>query len=135
MYGLPHAGIIAQNLLTKRLNAAGYHQSDQTPGFWKHTTRPICFTLTVDNFGVKYVGDEHAQHLIDVLEEFYEVDKDWTGKKYCGTNLDWDYDRRKVHLSMPGCCSEALTRFRHEAGRARMDQPHKHAIPVYGAKI
>ena len=135
MHGLPHAGIIAQNLLTKRLNAAGYHQSDQTPRLWKHDTRPICFTLIVDDFGVKYEGDEHAQHLIDVLEEFYEVEKDWTGKKYCGINLDWDYDRRRVHLAMPGYCTETLTIFRHKAGRVRMDQPHKHAIPAYGAKI
>ena len=43
MYGLPHAGIIAQKLLEERLNAAGYYQSDKTPGFWKHKWRPICF--------------------------------------------------------------------------------------------
>ena len=36
MYGLPHVGIIAQRLLEERLNKAGYHQSDRTPGFWKH---------------------------------------------------------------------------------------------------
>ena len=35
---------------------------------------------------------------------------------------------------MPGYCSEALTRFQHEAGKV-MDQPHQHAVPVYGAKI
>ena len=37
-------------------------------------------------------------------------------------------------MSMPGYCSEALTRFRHKAGKL-MDQPHQHAIPVYGAEI
>ena len=98
-------------------------------------TRPICFTLIVDDFGVKYVGDKHAQHLVDVLQEFYVVDKYWDGKKYCGINLDWDYDRRRVHLSMPGYCSDVLIRFCHEAGRFCMDQPHKHAIPAYRAKI
>ena len=34
MYGLPQAGIIAQDLLTKRLNKAGYRQSKITPGYW-----------------------------------------------------------------------------------------------------
>ena len=34
MYGLPQAGIIAQNLLTKRLHKAGYSQSKVTPGYW-----------------------------------------------------------------------------------------------------
>ena len=33
MYGLPHAGIIAQQLLEGRLNKHGYHQSDKPPGF------------------------------------------------------------------------------------------------------
>ena len=74
MCGLPHTGIIAQDLLAKRLNKAGYHQSDKTPGFWKHDTRSSCFTLIVDNFRVKYVGDKHAQHMVDVLEEFCVVD-------------------------------------------------------------
>ena len=35
---------------------------------------------------------------------------------------------------MPTYCSEALTRFRQEAGKF-VDQPHQHDIPVYGAKI
>ncbi len=36
MYGPPQAGIIAQELLEKRLKAAGYTQSKLTPGYWKH---------------------------------------------------------------------------------------------------
>ena len=63
MYGLPHAGLIANELLEKRLNANGYFQSKLVPGLWAHKTRPIIFTLVVDDFGVKYVGKEHAIHL------------------------------------------------------------------------
>ncbi len=36
MYGLPQAGILAQELLEQRLNAHGYHQSKFTPGLWTH---------------------------------------------------------------------------------------------------
>ena len=35
---------------------------------------------------------------------------------------------------MPGYCKEALTRFKHELKKIN-DQPHKHVIPNYGAKI
>ena len=69
MYGLPHAGNIAQKLLKERLEKHGYTQSDMTPGFWTHKTRPISVTLLVDNFGVKYVGKEHADHLINALKQ------------------------------------------------------------------
>jgi hypothetical protein len=36
MYGLLQASIIAQDLLTKQLNKAGYRQSKITPGYWQH---------------------------------------------------------------------------------------------------
>ncbi len=56
MYGLPQAGLLAQQLLEKQFNKEGYHQSALTPGFWKHDWRPISITLRVNNFGIKYVG-------------------------------------------------------------------------------
>ena len=62
----------------------------------------------MDDFSVRYVGKEYADHLISVLREHYEVDTDWDGKKYCGITLDWDYVKGEVHLSMPGYCKELL---------------------------
>jgi hypothetical protein len=109
MYGLPQAGHIAQEQLIKRLKKAGYFQSESSPGFWKHEWRPISFTLVVDDFGVKYVGKENADHLISVLQEDYKIDIDWEGTRYIGLTLDWDYIQRKVHLSMPGYIIKALT--------------------------
>ncbi|KAL7525681.1 hypothetical protein ACHAXR_001112 [Thalassiosira sp. AJA248-18] len=102
MYGLPQAGLLATELLQKRLNKNGYRQSKLVPGLWKHDRRPIQFTLVVDNFGVKYIGEEPAIHLKDTLEGHYKVTNDWTGNRYIGISLDWDYKRRQVHLSMPG---------------------------------
>ena len=94
MYGLPYAGIIVQNLLEERMELHGYTQSDKTPGFWSHKWRPISFTIIVDNFGVKYVGEEHANHLRCVLKEHYVVDEHWEdSQKYCGITMDWDYIR------------------------------------------
>ncbi len=73
MYGLPQAGLIANVLLEKCLNRHGYRQSKLVPGLWKHDTRPIQFTLVVDDFGVKYVGEEHALHLKKVLKQHYQI--------------------------------------------------------------
>ena len=88
MYGLPQAGILANELLEKRLNKHGYFQSPQIPGLWTHVSRPISFTL--------------------VVEKHYEITADWKGKKYIRITLDWDYERRRVHLSMPGYVKAAL---------------------------
>ena len=80
MYGLPQAGLIANHQLKKRLNEHGYCQSKLVPGLWKHDTRPIQFTLVVDDFGVKYVGQEHAVHLQKVIEAHYNIGR--LGKIY-----------------------------------------------------
>ena len=76
MNGLPQAGILAQELLEQNLNKHGFSQSKAAPGLWTHTTRPISFTLVVNDFGIKYVGKEHAKFLLDILREHYEISVD-----------------------------------------------------------
>jgi hypothetical protein len=88
MYDLPQAGIIAQDLLTKRLDKAGYCQSKITPGYWQHNWQPISFTLVVDDFGVKYVNKDDVGHLISSLSQDYTIDTDWEGTRYLGLTLD-----------------------------------------------
>jgi len=42
----------------------------------------------VNVFGVKYVGKEHADHLIICLkQEKYKLTEDWAGDLYCGISL------------------------------------------------
>ena len=84
------------------------------------------FSLVVDDFGVKYEGKEHADHLMSVLKEHYTVTEDWEGSKYIGITLDWDYEGRKVHLSLPGYNTKALKRFHHEPPAKRQDSPYPH---------
>jgi hypothetical protein len=134
MYGLPQARIIAQQLLEERLEKDGYRQSKITPGLWTHNTRPISFSLVVNDFRVKYVGEENAQHLLDTVRKYYKCSCDWKGERYCGLTIKWDYAGRKVHLSMPGYVRKALTRFQHPHPAKRQDQPYPHVKPNYGAK-
>jgi hypothetical protein len=103
------------------------------PGLWKHATRPIQFTLLVDDFGVKYISKEHAQHLKNALKEHYKLMCDWTGKQYIGITLDWDYNKRQVHLSMPNYVQKALKQIQHKAGKLE-HVPYQSAPIQYGAK-
>jgi hypothetical protein len=119
MYGLPQAGILANKLLKKRLAKHGYYEVEHTPGLWTHISRPIQFTLVVDDFGIKYVGKEHADHLLNVLKEHYTIDINWEGKLYCGITLTWDYIKKHVDISMPGYIKKLLQRFQHELQKAQ----------------
>eukprot|EP00957_Ditylum_brightwellii_P106454 8121130-Ditylum_brightwellii.AAC.1 len=40
-YGLPQSGRLANDLLCKCLNKAGYHKAATTPGLWRHKWCPI----------------------------------------------------------------------------------------------
>ena len=67
VYVLPQAGRLSNDILTKCLVPKVYFQYTHAPGLWRQKWRPILFSLVVDNFGVKYVGKEHAGHLISVI--------------------------------------------------------------------
>ena len=88
IYGLPQAGILANKQLREKLKPEGYYEVAHTPGLWWHGTRPVQFSLIVDDFGVKYVGKENAKHLIKAIKKAsYEVALDWEGSLYCGITL------------------------------------------------
>ncbi len=126
MYNLHQAGLLANKLLKKCLNKHGYQQSRLVPGLWKHNTKPIQFTLVVNDFGIKYVGKEHAQHLKNALKEHCKLTSTWTGKQYIGITLDWNYNKCHVHLSMPNYVQKALKQFKHKVANYSMRHTKVH---------
>jgi len=111
MYGLPQAGIIANQLLEKQLSTKGYYQCQHTPGLWRHVWQSIVFCLVVDDFGIKVTNIENMHHLTSALEEHYKVAVDWKGSLFCGVKLTWDYINRHITTHMPGYIGEALTKY------------------------
>jgi hypothetical protein len=134
MHGLKQAGLLANQLLQTRLAPFGYYPARHTPGIWLHKTRSISFTLVVDDFAVKYVGKQHAEHLRSALLGTYELTTDWTATVYSGMTLKWDYDKRTCDISMPGYVSNVLSTFQHDAPKHPQHTPSRYVTPVYGAK-
>jgi hypothetical protein len=82
---------------------------------------------------VKYVSKEHAHHLKNVLEEHYKLTCDWTGKQYIRITLDWDYNKRRIYLSMPNYVQKDLKQFQHKADKLQY-APYQSTQIQYGAK-
>jgi hypothetical protein len=80
-YGLPQAGILANNLLCERLEEEGYYEAHSTPGLWKHKWHPIQFCLVVDDFGIEYMGIKHFSHLSTLLKSTTKSKPIWRAKK------------------------------------------------------
>eukprot|EP00804_Cyclotella_cryptica_P022288 CCRYP_018106-RB/>CCRYP_018106-RB protein AED:0.46 eAED:0.46 QI:0/0/0/1/0/0/2/0/151 len=85
----------------------------QQTGLFKHISRPIQFTLVVHNFGIKYIGQEHLDHLLQSIRKHYDVKVDLTGSLYCGITLHWDYNNKHLDISMPGYVNKQLTKYNH----------------------
>jgi hypothetical protein len=133
MYGLKQARLIANQLLQTRLAPFRYYPARHTPGLWLHKTQPISFTLVVDDFAVKYVGKQHAEHLRNALLRSYELTTDWTATVYSGMTLKWDYKNRTCNIAMPGYVSSVLSKFQHDAPKHPQHTPSRYVTPVYGA--
>jgi hypothetical protein len=134
IYGLKQAGLLANQLLQTRLAPFGYYPARHNPGLWLHKTRPISFTLVVDDFAVKYVGKQHAEHLQNALLRTYELTTDWTATVYSSMTLKWDYNKRICDMSMPGNVSNVLRKFQHDSPKHPHHTPSWYVTLVYGAK-
>jgi len=135
MYGLPQAGRIANDALKPHLAKYGYEEMQHTHGLFKHKTRPIMSCLVVDDFGVQYEGDGHAEHLLHCLRDKYTITTDRTGSAFIGLTIDWDYANGTVDISMPGHIERALQRLHHPTPSKPRHAPYPFVPPDYGAKI
>ncbi|KAL7480669.1 hypothetical protein ACHAW6_006340, partial [Cyclotella cf. meneghiniana] len=131
-YGLPQAGILANKLLKKRLATDGYFELPHTPGLFKHISRPIQFSLIVDDFGIKYTGKQHLDHLIASIKKHYNVTVDRTGSLYCGITLNWQYNKGFLDISMPGYVQKQLSKYNHPRPKKPVHTPWEPYPIKYG---
>jgi hypothetical protein len=101
MSGLKQAGLFANQLLQTCLAPFGYYPARHTPGLWLHKTRQISFTLVGDEWAVKYVGKQHAEHLRNALLQTYDLTMDWTAMVCSGVNLKWITKREHATFPCP----------------------------------
>jgi hypothetical protein len=135
MYGLKESGFIANQELKIVLAKAGYAPTKFTPGLYTHKTRPIAFSLVVDDFGVKYVNKEDMDHLVAAIGNRYPIKVDWKAEYYLGITIKWDYVNRTATLSMPGYVKEALLEFQHKStDGVKFNSPSPYTPPIYGKK-
>jgi len=133
MYGHPFAGRGANTDLVAHLAKHDFLQDPNIPCLFIHSTRPISFTLVVDDFGVKYTDLDDIHYLIHILEEKYDVHSDLTGQKYIGVKLDWDYNANTLTPSMPNYVAAGIARFCPDGHLSPVKTPGIYLPPQYGA--
>ena len=116
--------------MIKELAVKGFEPTNHTPGLWKHKTIPVTFALVVDDFRIKYTHKEDVEMLLNTLRHKYEaVSVYWSGKLFCGINLEWDYKDRTFDVDMKGYIKKVRKKYQHEIPAQPENQTHKHTIP------
>ena len=71
VYGMNQAGKISNDKLNQHLDKFGYDPAHITSVLWRHQTRPLQFSLVVDDFGIQYENQSDITHLIGALITIY----------------------------------------------------------------
>ena len=135
MSGLKQSRKIANGRLQLHLSKFGYTLVARTTSIWKHASKNITLALFVDNFRVKYVGNHHNEHLIQVLQQLHTISIDWNGTFFCGLTIAWDYKNRTCDIYMSKYLKEALDKSQQHIPQRPQDAPHSWNSPTYGAAI
>jgi hypothetical protein len=88
----------------------------------------------VDDFGIKYIRRDNAEHLMASIKKNYDISSNWTGSTNCSLKLDWDYINDTVNLSIPRYIKAALHKYQHPAPTRPEHAPHQWNPPVNGDK-
>ena len=86
----------------------------------------------MDDFGIKYVGEENAKHLLGVLKELYEMEEDWTGSLYCRITLDWHYGKQYVDIAMLNYVPNQLLTYGRPPPKRAQHTPFEPILINYG---
>ena len=67
-----------------------------------------------------------------ILSDHYTNSSDWNFLRFLGLDLDWDYEKHKVYISMLLYVQDALTSFHHSCSHKSQHQPYPHVkIPYW----
>ena len=126
MHVIPQSGRISNYYIKKDLAPHVYQKCRQTDVLCNQKWRLITFALVVDDFGDKYIGKQHAYHLIESIIKYYPVDFDWAGGLYFEIKLDWNYYQpRSIDLFMPKYIPSTLHKFQKQYPKIPHNVPHK----------
>ena len=71
----------------------------------------------VDDFGVEYIGKQHAHHLANILKEHHEISQEREGACFASINLQWNYASKHrgwtCRMSIKYYISHLLLKLRH----------------------
>ena len=90
--------------------------------------------MVEEDFGFGYIGQEHADHLMNTLKIYYEnITTDWEGKLYFGITMTWDHTKRYLDISIPGYVKQYLHQLNHKIPKNPHYQPYPAPERTYGA--
>ena len=89
----------------------------KTYGPTKHAKQNFC--LCVDDFGCYFFNKTDKQHLLQALQDKYNITIDLKGKNFCGLTLQSKYIHGHIYVSMLNFVKHTLTKLNYICGKKR----------------
>ena len=70
---------------------------------------------------------------MNALTDLYQITSGWSGTKFCGLTIDWDYKARTIDISILGYVESVIHEFQNESQIGSQDSPHARIKPYHGA--
>jgi len=95
---LKQSGTIINKELSAHLKPYIYEPVRNTPGLWYYTQTDSIFTLIIVNFLIQYTNLINANHLINVLQQKYNITIDWEAQIYIGITLKMELQAAQITI-------------------------------------
>jgi hypothetical protein len=92
------------------------------------------FTLVLDDFGIRYTNKQDVDNLIAIINKEYKCSQDWTGNRYIGFTLIWNYENTTLISQCPATlsahCNASFTPRPSALSMPRTITPHQPMAPA-----
>ena len=124
---------VLNDKLKLHISKFGSYPAPITAGLWHNQTRPLKFSLIVDNFRIKCERQADISYLLGELKTIYNIYEDWSCKLYCVIRLYWDYYKQEFLVSIPNYVTKSLHKFQHPSLRQSQYVSHQWTGSNYSA--
>ena len=86
----------------------------------------------MDNYSVNYINKADDEHLNAALSIIYKITSNWSGGRYLGLTLKWEYEALIYDMSMPIYIETILQKLKYATATQSQHSTHLWTLPNYG---
>ena len=97
-----------------------------------HENKNTSFTICVGEFRIDHLSTDNSPYLVNTVTDHCRVTVYWEDELYFGLNLNWNYDKGYINVSMKDYVQQYLQKFKHKQTSTPHHVKHTLMSTIYG---